>query len=219
VQSGLLTSTDKKRRGVLVQHYQTIRDALYQQQQQPIPSTTNSTETFSRTFLELLSQIMPHATPSPSASFAELGGDSLSAAYLLNKLNSQGIQLTMQQLYEYPLSHLAQLVENRNNNVLVSVVAAPLIHNSMNWDLEWHLPPSFPQRHVTSTPTPQKHIFMTGCTGFLGPVLLAEILRVYPSSVNIYCLIRGKSSESSLERLKRDMEKLACGMLHRRVYG
>lgn len=45
------------------------------------------------------------------------------------------------------------------------------------------------------------------CLGFLGPVLVSEVLKQLPSQCKVYCLVRGKDKQNSTDRLVRDMKK------------
>ena len=46
-----------------------------------------------------------------------------------------------------------------------------------------------------------KKILLTGCTGFLGKVLVEKILRSIPQIGKIYLLVRGKRNMNASERL------------------
>ena len=47
-----------------------------------------------------------------------------------------------------------------------------------------------------------KNILLTGCTGFVGKVMLEKIMRSLPDSGNIYLLVREKRGKTRTQRLK-----------------
>jgi len=50
-----------------------------------------------------------------------------------------------------------------------------------------------------------KVILITGCTGFLGKVVLEKLLRSIPGIKKIYILVRPKSGISTKERLMKEV--------------
>lgn len=48
----------------------------------------------------------------------------------------------------------------------------------------------------------QRHVFVTGATGFMGKVLVEKLLRCCVNIEKIYILIRPKRGKSSKERLE-----------------
>lgn len=185
VSNGFLTSTEKKRRALLQSHYRQIQENLYskmtlipQQQQQIInDSDTSTAATLPDSFLQILGQVCTLAPSplSPSSTFAEIGGDSLSAARLANMLSAKfNIQLTVQDLFEYPLGHLSQLLDaqsgynsnnNNNNNTRHALMVQQLPRHKIDWASEWTLP-----ANLLSSPSPadsiqNKNVLITGCTG------------------------------------------------------
>lgn len=55
-----------------------------------------------------------------------------------------------------------------------------------------------------------KHLFITGGSGFLGKVLLYKILKEFPDVGSVTLLMRGKKGKQSLERLEGDVLSSAC---------
>lgn len=47
-----------------------------------------------------------------------------------------------------------------------------------------------------------KSVFITGCTGFLGKVLLEKLLRSCPEIENIYVLMRSKKGKDMYTRIE-----------------
>ena len=58
------------------------------------------------------------------------------------------------------------------------------------------------QRSPNSSPS---MVFITGVTGFVGAFLLAELLKVYPSTCKFTCLVRCPSSASPMDRVRQSM--------------
>jgi amino acid adenylation domain-containing protein/thioester reductase-like protein len=52
------------------------------------------------------------------------------------------------------------------------------------------------------------NIFLTGTTGFLGAYLLRDLL--LGTTANIYCLVRGDSSEACFKRIKDNLQRYNC---------
>ena len=50
-----------------------------------------------------------------------------------------------------------------------------------------------------------KVLFITGCTGFLGKVVLEKIFRAMPTVKRIYLLVRPKSGVAIMDRVKREI--------------
>ena len=55
-----------------------------------------------------------------------------------------------------------------------------------------------------------KHILITGTTGFLGKVLLFRFLDAVPTLAKIYVLIRTKKGSSVIERFKKEIIESPC---------
>ena len=55
-----------------------------------------------------------------------------------------------------------------------------------------------------------KHILITGATGFLGKVILYRFLDVIPTLGKIYVLIRNKKGSSVVERFKKEIIESPC---------
>ena len=55
-----------------------------------------------------------------------------------------------------------------------------------------------------------KAIFLTGCTGFVGKVVLEKIMRCCPEYRRIYVLVRPKRGVAPLERVHKDIFSSEC---------
>ncbi|CAK65858.1 unnamed protein product (macronuclear) [Paramecium tetraurelia] len=65
----------------------------------------------------------------------------------------------------------------------------------------------------------KKVLFLTGCTGFVGKVLLEKTLRCLPNIACIYVLIRQKKGSNLMERFKREILDSQCFDRLRKTYG
>ncbi len=97
----------------------------------------------------------------------------------------------------YPLSHLSQLLSQANNTIIVPMSTI----SPVSWIAETTLPPNLHKTDNKVVYYPKltnkfladllffkgKHVLVTGCTGFFGPILLSEILSQYP--LFFYCLL------------------------------
>jgi thioester reductase-like protein len=64
-----------------------------------------------------------------------------------------------------------------------------------------------------------KNIFMTGCTGFLGKVILERILFTLPNISTVYVLVRSKKGNSIDERFKKEILDSPCFDRLRALHG
>jgi thioester reductase-like protein len=55
-----------------------------------------------------------------------------------------------------------------------------------------------------------KTILMTGCTGFVGKVVLEKFLRTIPDFKKIYVLIRPKRGTKPMDRVWKDIFSSQC---------
>ena len=219
-ENGFYTSTLKKRRSFMTQHYSTVRSALYASLGTASADSTPpgahgdraSAEAHeqhvSPELLQLLSEVMPvvPATISGNETFGNIGGDSLAAARLANLLRDRNVDVTIGMLYEHTLAHVSQLLHAASSTSSLTWVT-PVVRASVQWSSEWRLPDDIASVAPASTSARGTHVFVTGGTGFLGPVLLRRILDAYPSDTEVYCLVRAANAEAARVRLLADMRK------------
>jgi FlaA1/EpsC-like NDP-sugar epimerase len=55
-----------------------------------------------------------------------------------------------------------------------------------------------------------KSILMTGCTGFVGKVVLEKIMRCCPEFKRIYVLVRPKRGTAPMDRVWKDIFSSEC---------
>ena len=69
-------------------------------------------------------------------------------------------------------------------------------------------------RSAASGPTPEapvpppdiREVLVTGATGFMGRFLMRDLLTRYPA-LTVHCIVRARSAENGLERLRKSMEQ------------
>jgi myxalamid-type nonribosomal peptide synthetase MxaA len=151
----------------------------------------------------LFGEVLGSEPPGIDQDFFRSGGHSLLAVRLIARFYQLfGIELPLGTFLQEPTvagvaSALRQLREARPPEE----------------DLSSHLPDLQAEAHlsqeVAATLPPRaalpiaRHILLTGATGFLGPFLLAELLR--SSDARIHCLVRAGSEQQGRARLQRNL--------------
>jgi len=127
--------------------------------------------------------------------FFEIGGHSLLAIRALFLTRERlAAQLSVTDMYRHPT--VAELAER--------------IHRGMAADERIDLEKeAFLEPGLTAcrSPTryPHRAVLLTGCTGFVGRFLLAQLLR--DTDATIYCLVRAPSASSGMDRIKGTLMK------------
>ncbi|OMQ11532.1 non-ribosomal peptide synthetase [[Flexibacter] sp. ATCC 35103] len=143
-----------------------------------------------------------------NADFFELGGHSLLLAQLhINLPEPIRNRISLPELYIFTtVSSFVKEVEKRMLETEVSQKkkAEEMVNELIN-DAELHI-----DFTVNEVPDPvilknPNSIFLTGVTGFVGSHLLEELL--LHTNAKIYCLVRAKSQEDGLERIKETFSK------------
>lgn len=137
--------------------------------------------------------------------FFDIGGNSLIATRLVFQLQEHfQVRLPLVRLFEMPtVAGLARAVETARTlpaddhsfdtitlDELKRDVVIDAAINQNGWVYQ----------HVAKP----KHILLTGATGFLGAYLLTGLLQ--KTDAAIHCLVRAKSEDEGLERLKKNLE-------------
>lgn len=134
--------------------------------------------------------------------FFDLGGDSLLAINVVPRLQQAGIQVSVQQFFDYPtVRGLAEAVEGFRPSLQVPPGAAGTVADQL-------APESRSDTSVAASPAYTRpvadHIFLTGATGFIGTHVLHELLDRTDSM--LHCLIRAGSEAEGQSRI---MDRLA----------
>ena len=166
---------------------------------------------------------------SSQSTIVEIGGDSLGVARLARKLQDDyNLQLTSKQIYDSTIFHLSNLfdiaIRNSRTNSFTSLIPTTndLDEELIDYEQESQIPQrlidlyqskilqdSLHQQQFQTTLKSDSHnsngILVTGCTGFLGPFLVRQILDKNPHS-KVYCLVRSSSDASARTRLLSEMK-------------
>lgn len=198
-QNGLFK--EKKSRHALANHYLNIRNELFNQKL--IYNQNNEDNKLNKDFLEILEKVLNRSLTgliNGDNTFLEIGANSLSVSLLCQIYEKKGIHLQTSTIYNHSLNHLQQLLINPN-------LIYDHIIQDINWKDEGTLPRRFKNLISKSEYSENKSILLTGPTGFLGPILLHEILQKTNENIIVYCLIRATDNEHAQQRLKQDLEK------------
>ena len=122
--------------------------------------------------------------------FFELGGHSLLVLRMLLKINhSMNLSLSVADIYQNPtVQTLARRIEHGGG-------VPEEVDLSREAVLEPYNVVCAASRHI-----PERHVLLTGATGFVGRFVLAELLHRTPATV--HCLVRGRSEQEAATRLR-----------------
>ncbi|KAL3438496.1 hypothetical protein BDV09DRAFT_159964 [Aspergillus tetrazonus] len=152
----------------------------------------------------------------PDDSFFDLGGHSILAQQMFFDLRRKwrGIDISMNAIFRSPTLRAfaaeidrllsAESFTSNNETAANSTAAANEPNDEYSRDarkLVDTLPQSFPTRTedmLSAEPT----IFLTGATGFLGAHILRDLLTRKSPSAKVIALVRGKSAEQALARIR-----------------
>lgn len=213
-----MTATLKKVRAVLEQRYAATRVELYaaaDAQVAEAAATDEALGAFPGAISAQLRALLP-ATLAPDArlTFPECGGDSLAAIVFVSALERAGVRVSTAALQDFPLGHIDALLAAAAAGAALPP-AAPAVR-VVDWDAEMALSADWPPSPSPLLSAPGGSltdngggVFLTGCTGFIGPLLVAEALRApellpphHPTGAPIYCLVRGSSQAVAQARLE-----------------
>lgn len=211
-----MTATLKKVRAVLERRYGAARDELYAEADSRAAAETTADDALAPSpcavSAPLRALLPPALAPDARLTFSECGGDSLAAIVVAAALERAGVRVSAAALQDYPLGHLDALLAAATAGAALPP-AAPAVR-VVDWDAETTLaadwpPPSPPLLKAAEGSTGGGGLFLTGCTGFIGPLLVAEALKApellpphHPTGAPIYCLVRGSSNTAAQARLE-----------------
>ena len=64
-----------------------------------------------------------------------------------------------------------------------------------------------------------KTVLLTGCTGFLGKIILEKFLRSCPDVKKIFVMVRPKRNVNPMDRIKKEILESECFNEVREIYG
>ncbi|CAF9941639.1 hypothetical protein IMSHALPRED_002823 [Imshaugia aleurites] len=138
-------------------------------------------------------------TVSPGTTYGELGGSSLQASLVLRHLNrSIGCKIQLGQFYRRDISirHLASLISGEQQRQASPTPDDLLSRIILPHDIVYNVRAPRCRR--------QKHVLLTGSTGFLGSHLLAEMLST--GHTRISCIVRAPDTKTAWNRIKAALQ-------------
>ena len=133
-----------------------------------------------------------------------IGGTSLTAVGLLNRLSSEGLRVNIDLIFNHSVFHdmveALKRAEDEEENFRQGI------------DLEALLTRAMRNLH-TAAPEPAaeqvRNIFLTGATGYLGIYVLRAL--VQSTNCRIHCLLRCRDEDSGYQRLRQMSEEKGLG--------
>jgi len=148
-----------------------------------------------RTLADIWAEVLGVDQVGLEDNFFDLGGHSLLAIRALSKVNSYlGSFLNVTDLYKAPT--IRRLVHH--------IGAQAGSEEFVDLSAEATLAPTIVAKGETHQGQ-SRVVLLTGCTGFVGRFLLAELLK--DSNVTVYCLVRAQSSQLASSRLRTTLVK------------
>lgn len=235
-----LTELKKKKRRVILEKYKTELKKLYKKSSN---ETFSDIESFISNLLASDDSSSFEQGKLQNRTFKELGGDSFTGVTLINEFKLKGIDITYTQLMKEPLSKILSLIKDSDLNnkkeeekeeervvnlkkekeKFAKFVQEKKIPYTVDekkhqggrktYEMTNEMKKKF-QQIVKNNP---KHIFLTGVTGFLGKMLLIDLIINFPKT-NISCLIRTEN-EHTKSFLKNSRIKMIVGDLSKHHLG
>jgi amino acid adenylation domain-containing protein/thioester reductase-like protein len=137
--------------------------------------------------------------------FFDIGGNSLIATRLIFQLQEHfQVRLPLVRLFETPtVAGLAGAVEEARSlpadDRIFDAITLDELKNEVVLDAAVRA-----NGNSYQSPAEPKHVLLTGATGFLGAYLLTGLLE--KTAATVHCLVRAKSEEEGLARLKKNLE-------------
>jgi thioester reductase-like protein len=121
-------------------------------------------------------------------------------------LKDKNVRIPLSALYSYTLGHIDDALAAASSGGIMAVTLSVLDATVVDWAEEWTLPADILTSSCSfsaqaSSSAAADVVFVTGATGFVGPVLVVELLRRFPAPTRIVCLVRGPDGEACTERV------------------
>ena len=230
IDNEFLTSTQKKKRSKFESHYTEIISQLFDETPitqsdsdknapdslDPVKKSVN----FSQEFIDILENLIPSYNKmliDEKTNFYDLSGDSLTTIRFLNLLKNINSNINLHMIQNFPLVYLNYLISSENF-YFPEKVQKNFSITEEEWKLENYisLEKYKNSKKLENNPNIQ-NIMITGCTGFLGPLLLSEIVKNHfpgakqaAQSPKIFCVLRGNSKRECFEKLKANLIQAKC---------
>ncbi|UJR09844.1 hypothetical protein I4U23_014069 [Adineta vaga] len=197
-QNGLMK--EKKCRHALSQYYSHLKTQIFNQES--IDQAANN-EQLTEEFVQILERILNRSLKGQingDNTFIEIGADSLAISLLCKNYNDRGIPLTSTMIYNHQLNHLNKILTKKH------LLSDHIVHD-INWNQQCRLPHHLRTLITNFKISSKKNILVTGAVGFLGPLLITEIVQQMDKNVKIYCIIRATDDQHAKQRLQDDLNK------------
>ncbi|KAE8148773.1 hypothetical protein BDV25DRAFT_12114 [Aspergillus avenaceus] len=184
------------------------------------PSALQSLSETEQSLSQIWAKRIPNVTSDmigPDDSFFDLGGHSILAQQMFFDLRRKwrGVDISMNAIFRSPtlrgfaaeidrLLNLDSLTASDDTTTTETSAAASAPDDEYSKDarkLVDVLPTTFPER-TESILSGEPTIFLTGATGFLGAHILRDLLTRKSPLAKVVTLVRGKSEQQALERIK-----------------
>ena len=149
-----------------------------------------------REIAQIVSEVLDVSSMSIDDDFFEMGGTSLDAMVVVSKLKSNGIHITMQDVYQFKtVRYIANHTETRQ--ALPEVVLPDHLPQLQSLvERRYQLKP----QHLAQSSL--GHVLLTGATGFLGAYLIDEM---QDNADQITCIVRGHDINQAKTNLENNL--------------
>ncbi|KAH3759906.1 fatty-acid-coa ligase FadD [Pelomyxa schiedti] len=208
--NGLVTGSGKKKRFALLTRYKSMQISCG-----PCSFTVGISsyvsQTLSSEFTALLQRVLPSCPSSIpiDSTFAFLGGNSLCVGRLATLLFQHfGLHLPPKDILSLPLHEIADMITTKQGMGWCPATSTAKVVGAPNWQSEWTLRIEIDPLQLEAPRS--SGIFLTGGTGFLGTVILCELLALGDVQP-IYCLVRASTTQEGGERLFSSLRAVMLG--------
>lgn len=147
---------------------------------------------------EIFKQILKNSNLGVEDDFFECGGDSLGAIEFVAKAHDKGIEIALQNVFDYPtVRELCAFLEKGEKQKIHYVAEEFEKYNKL-------LNENVIDESFVPVRKSLGNVLLTGATGFLGAHILDVLLK--EETGRVYCLVRSKSEDDRRGRLQELME-------------
>ena len=153
-----------------------------------------------RKIYNVFSKITGVDSISPTDSFFDIGGDSISVIKVISELSKENLNVTFQDVYKYSsIEELGNMLYKNKETESISEHLYDEDYTKIDELLANNIISENIEKNISDEDT--KNVLLTGATGFLGAHILYKYLEKY-NNAKIYCLVRRKDGQDPEERLR-----------------
>lgn len=170
-----------------------------------VSSVLTEIENFEKMLIQIVSEVLEIPDVDLTDDFYELGGDSLLAIDILDRLQEKGLDCSLQDFLDNPILQdflIALKIKNQTNKSESEQEHLSLQEQD---DFSYILSKNKHAETMKMEENNLNNILLLGATGFLGAHLLYEMSKL-KSCQKIYCLVRPNSKQTSENRLKQILQ-------------